>query len=218
MQNMICGIDEAGRGPVLGPLVIAGVMISDEQALLEMNVRDSKLLKSEKRIELAGRIRKVCDVELIMVTAMELDILRQVFSLNELEARAFVKLIHILRPDSVYVDCVDTDEDSFHEKLVAKLDYSPKVVSKHKADDIYPVVSAASIIAKTVRDAEVERISRDIGADPGSGYPSDPKTIEFVSGWLEENGRFPPHTRHSWKTTSRLWEDYRFKPTRLDEF
>ena len=215
---MICGIDEAGRGPLIGPLVIAGVNTSDEQPLVDMNVRDSKRLTPGRRIELSKEIRSVCDIEVIMITAMELDIHRQVFSLNELEARAFSKIIHLLRPDTVYVDCVDTNEDNFRKRLVTRLDYSPKIISKHKADDIYPVVSAASIIAKTVRDAEVERISHEIGGGLGSGYPSDPITVNFVNCWLEKNGSFPPHTRHSWKTAQRLWEDHRYKPTRLDEF
>jgi ribonuclease HII len=215
---MICGIDEAGRGPVMGPLMVAGVAIESEQPLVDLNVRDSKKLSAARRDSMAVEIRKLANIEIMMISARELDILQQTMSLNEVETVCFSKIIRRLRPDAVYVDCVDTNEDNFKKNLGAKLDYTPKIISKHGADDIFPVVSAASIIAKTERDLDVSRISSDLGEDIGSGYPADPVTVEFVKNWLYRKGILPPHIRHSWKTTKRLWEDFKYQPTTLNDF
>ena len=215
---MICGIDEAGRGPVLGPRVVAGVMIDSEDPLVKLNVRDSKKLSAARRTALAEEIHKLARVEVILVPARELDLLQQSMTLNEVETLCFAKIIRRLRPERVFVDCVDTSEDNFRHNLGSKLDYKPEIVSKHGADDIFPVVSAASIIAKTERDLDVSRISADLGEDIGSGYPADPTTVDFVKSWLSRKGTLPPHIRHSWKTTKRLWEDFKYQPTTLNDF
>ena len=64
--------------------------------------------------------------------------------------------------------------------------------------------SAASIIAKTTRDNEIEKIKEEIGVDFGSGYPSDVRTITFIEGWVKEKRGLPPYTRKSWKTVKRM--------------
>lgn len=215
---MICGIDEAGRGPVIGPLVIAGVKLQAEDKLVELNVRDSKKCTVDRRSRLAEEINDIAEIELVTIDASELDILRQAITLNEIETILFSKIIQQLKPEKAFVDCVDTNEDNFRKELLKRLDYSPELVSRHKADDIYPVVSAASIIAKTERDKEVDRISNEIGEPIGSGYPADPITVEFIKNWLSRNGEFPPYTRHSWKTTKRLWDEYKYPPTSLNDF
>lgn len=215
---MLCGIDEAGRGPVLGPLVVAGVLVENEHDLSNLKVRDSKKLTAERRTNLAMEIKKIAKIEICLIPALELDILQQELTLNEIETICFTEIIARLNPGKVYVDCVDTDEENFKALLLSRLNYKPDIVSKHRADDMFPVVSAASIIAKTERDSEIDRISRELGQNIGSGYPADPNTIEFVKSWLERNGRLPPHIRNSWKTTKRLWEDFKFQPTSLNDF
>jgi ribonuclease HII len=215
---MICGIDEAGRGPVMGPLVIAGVKLESDKDLIEMKVRDSKKCTVDRREKLAAKIKDIADIELIVIPANELDILRQALTLNKIEALLFKKIILKMKPEQVFVDCVDTDEESFKNNLMSNLTYDPQIISKHRADDIFPVVSAASIIAKTERDKEILRISDELGKDVGSGYPADPITIEFIKNWLVDHDEFPPHTRHSWKTTTRLWEDYKYRPMTLDDY
>ena len=215
---MICGIDEAGRGPVLGPLVIAGVKIQDEKELVNLNVRDSKKLTPERRDKLASEIRNIAEIETIMLSASELDVLRQAMSLNEIEALLFTKLIKSLKPEKVFVDCVDTNEENFKKRLLERLSEKPHITSKHKADDIFPVVSAASIIAKTERDREMIRIAEELGSDIGSGYPADPITIEFIREWLKNKGNFPPYTRHSWKTARRIFEDVKYRSITLDDY
>jgi ribonuclease HII len=215
---MICGIDEAGRGPVLGPLVVAGVKLADDKELEKLNVRDSKKLSPERREALASEIRKLAEIEVVVLSANELDLLRQIMTLNEIETGMFSKIITKLKAAKVFVDCVDTNEETFKNNLKTQLDYEPEIISKHKADDIFPVVSAASIIAKTIRDNEVTRISAELGINIGSGYPADPITIEFIKNWLADRKELPPFIRHSWKTTERLWEDYKFTPTKLDDY
>jgi ribonuclease HII len=91
-----------------------------------------------------------------------------------------------------------------------------KIISKHGADDTYPVVSAASIIAKTKRDSMIEEIKKELGQDIGSGYPSDPKTINFLKKWYTEHGEMPPHTRRSWKTVDRIINELSI--SKLDRF
>lgn len=201
---MIAGVDEAGRGPVIGPLVVAGVMVSDESVLRELKVRDSKKLTPLRRERLDVEIKALARVESHMIPAEEIDILRSEMSLNIIEAKVFATIIERLRPDKVYVDSADVDEGNFRGYIQRELDFQPEIVSKHGADDIYPVVSAASIIAKVARDREIERIKGELGMDIGSGYPSDPKTISFIEKWIEEEGGLPPYTRGSWKTAQRL--------------
>ncbi|PXF61170.1 MAG: hypothetical protein C4B59_05320 [Candidatus Methanogaster sp.] len=78
-----------------------------------------------------------------------------------------------------------------------------KITARHKADATYPIVAAASIIAKVQRDRAVRTLGREVG-DFGSGYPSDPKTIRFMREWFREHKSFPEWVRHSWKTTSNV--------------
>ncbi|HSV42801.1 MAG TPA: ribonuclease HII [Methanomassiliicoccales archaeon] len=197
-------MDEAGRGPVLGPLVVAAVMLPDDSPLREMQVRDSKKLSAAKRDALALEIRKVARVEVRSLEPAEIDGRGAQRSLNVLEAEAFASLIERLRPDEVFVDACDAVEDNFSRAIRTNLSYMPMMVCKHRADDLYPVVSAASIIAKTVRDARIEEISRELGADIGSGYPTDEVTIRFLTNWIKEKGDLPPQARRSWETASRL--------------
>jgi ribonuclease HII len=197
---MICGVDEAGRGPVLGPMVVAAVAIEDDAPLRRMEVRDSKKLTPSRREELAAKIETSCQVEYRVVSHEEIDARGTKTSLNELEANVFASLIDRLRADLVYVDACDVNEKHFSQMVMGKLSYRPRMVCEHKADDHYPIVSAASIIAKTNRDRIVSEMQAEIGQEIGSGYASDPKTIAFLQKWIKENGDLPPYTRRSWAT------------------
>jgi len=213
---MIAGVDEAGRGPVIGPLVVVGIAVENDAELKALGVRDSKKLAPKRRQALAVKIRGLAEVEVRVLPAMEIDLLRDDMTMNELEARLFGGVLDALKPDTAYLDAADVREEEFGRMVLSGMECRPRVVSKHGADDTYLVVSAASIIAKVTRDEEVERISRELGASVGSGYPSDPTTISFLENWIKEKGDLPPHTRRSWKTAKRLLSGAR--TARLDSF
>ncbi len=215
---MICGIDEAGRGPVIGPLVVAGFMMDSEEALKGMGVKDSKRLSPDKREVLFEEIINLGEYVFARVTAEEIDHLRSKESLNDIEASLFAKVIEELCPEgtTVYVDAADVDEDNFSRKIRSHLNRPIEIVSKHRADDMFPIVSAASILAKVDRDRRVRKISEDLNHDLGSGYPSDKKTIDFLERWVKEHGRLPKYTRMSWKTSQNILS--RTKNKTLDDF
>lgn len=213
---MICGVDEAGRGPVLGPLVVAGVMVESDVPLRQMNVRDSKKLTPERRELLAPEIQKVARCEVMVVPAKDIDVMRAEMSLNDFEARLFASVIERLHPETAYVDAVDVDEIDFKRAVLKDLPFEVEIVSQHEADDLFPVVSAASVVAKVRRDAEMRAIEAEVGQPLGSGYPSDPVTIAFLEKWIREKGSPPPHTRTTWDTTRRLLAES--KNRKLEEF
>jgi ribonuclease HII len=215
-RKMICGVDEAGRGPVIGPLVVAGVMLEDDGPLIEMKVKDSKKCTPNQRERLAEQIKRIARTEVLVISASDIDIMRERYTMNQIESKLFATIIEKLKPDVAYVDSADVREEFFGEEILHELDFEPDIISKHGADDLYPVVSAASIIAKTNRDYEVRKIEEEIGVSIGSGYPSDEKTIHFLEKWIKEKGILPPHTRHSWKTAIRLLNASRTK--KIEEF
>ena len=213
---MICGVDEAGRGPVLGPLIVCGIAVESDQALRKLGVRDSKKLTPKRREELAAKISKIARIELVEISADEIDVLRTKKTMNELEAEAFATVIERLSPKIAYVDAADTDEDNFGKAIRTRMTCTAQIVSQHKADDTFPVVSAASIIAKVNRDRRVREIEREIGRPIGSGYQTDDITMTFLKDWIKENGSCPPHTRRSWEPAKNLM---RLKDVRrLDQF
>jgi len=218
---MICGCDEAGRGPVFGPLVVAGVLFEDDSELIKLNVRDSKKIAPKRRGHLAEIIKKIAvNYEILVISASDIDDMRKVMTLNEIEMNAFSKVIGKLRPDVCYVDAADVNEKRFGKNILSRLSFKPKMISKHKADDTYPIVGAASIIAKTTRDEIVHKIAADLekrlNLSLGSGYPADPITKKFLKTWVETYGKLPPHARHSWKTAQNLVKGNNIR--KLDDF
>jgi ribonuclease HII len=202
---LVAGVDEAGRGCVIGPLVVAGVMMKAENLSLlsELGVRDSKLLTPQKReilypkiIQLAEKYHSIkvmpCQIDKVVESS------RRLHKLNRLEAQTMAQIIEVLKPDEAYVDAADTVEQRFGNHIKEMLKIKTKIISKHKADRIYPVVSAASIIAKVERDREVEDLRVEHG-DFGSGYLTDKKTMIFLKKLLEKNGDYPDFVRKSWK-------------------
>lgn len=206
---IVAGIDEAGRGPVLGPMVLACVVIDskDEAVIKKAGVRDSKELSPEKREALYPMIRKIAkEIASVHVPASEIDLLRKKMSLNELEAQKIAGLLGGLssRPDVVYVDAPDTIEGNFARRI-ARCGIKHKIVSEHKADSNYPVCSAASVIAKVERDLEIRGLEGKYGR-LGSGYPHDPDTIGFLNRCIERK-EYPDIIRQSWDTFDRLVKD-----------
>lgn len=204
---LVAGIEEAGRGPVIGPMVIAGISInSKKEALLKtIRVKDSKLLKKQQRERLVKRIEKMADdIVIIKVSPCRIDnAKRQGINLNRLEAMKMADIINFLDPDKAVVDCPDTNCRKFELVLKKMLKKETELVVEHKADKNHPIVSAASIIAKTARDEEIAKIKKKYGLK-GMGYSHDEETIEWLREWLETHKEFPNFVRKSWSTARKL--------------
>ncbi len=201
---MICGLDEAGRGPMVGPIVVGAVWCTDEEVLRELGVKDSKKLTPKKREALYGEITSAAaHWEVVPLTAAELDSAMSQKNLNEVEMSLFAEAVSRYSADLVEVDCPEVNTERFGTVLSAMMG-GVKVDARNKADDIFPAVSAASIVAKVTRDRFIEDIKAEIGIDVGSGYPSDPATKRYVEEWINKNGTLPPHTRGSWKPVREL--------------
>jgi len=125
-------------------------------------------------------------------------------SLNRLEELKMAQILNHLKPELVYIDAADVREERFGRSIAKLLNYSPKkIISKHKADDLYPIVSASSIIAKDMRDRLIEELKKNYG-DFGSGYPSDERSTTFLREWIKKNKKAPPIARKSWETTKKI--------------
>jgi len=210
---MICGIDEAGRGSVLGNLVIAGVFCGEDEIerLEEIGVKDSKKLSRSERAKLYKKLVSEFKYLVIKISPLEIDKRRKRISLNELEGEKFAEIINVLKPEKAYVDCADAVPANFRSHIMKKLNHACELIIEHRADETYPIVSAASIIAKVERDEGIKKLGEEYGGI-GSGYPSDPKTIAFIENWYRKNRSMPSFVRKSWKTVSRV------KNRRLSEF
>lgn len=208
LEMLIAGVDEAGRGPALGPMVIAITVIEKEteDQLLEMGVKDSKLLTREQRNDFFPKIKAmVKEYGSVHIEAMELDELMERKSLNEIEAMKIGKLLNDLKikPELVFVDSPDFVEGNFAERIQRYLNFKVQIRSEHKADINYPVVSAASVIAKVERDFVIDKLAEEYGF-MGSGYSHDAHTIHFIEKWLNEKGSLPFFARKQWATNKNL--------------
>ena len=200
----ICGVDDAGRGSMLGPLVIAGVSLkkSNISKLSLLGVKDSKQLTPKLREELYKKIiALVDDYSVIKIPPKLIDASVTKHNLNHLEAKYMAKVIMKLNPDTSYVDSCDVNPKRFG-KEIAKLSNKKNIRSYHHADSRFVVVSAASIIAKVTRDRSIEKLRKN--HDLGSGYPSDSKTINFVKLYYNANQKLPIFVRKSWKPTQKI--------------
>ncbi|HIH23042.1 TPA: ribonuclease HII [Candidatus Micrarchaeota archaeon] len=211
----IAGIDEAGRGPVLGPLVICIAYCdrSDERQLKRVCKKDSKQLTAAKRAETYAALKGFCHFKLIEIGADEIDKRRaNNESLNDIEAKGMAGLVKHLPSNQsadIMIDLPDRYEWIFRKRM-EKFGVK-KFEAQHKADENYSIVAAASIAAKLRRDAIVEEIKSKTGVDFGSGYPSDPKTraVLLDKGAL---AKLRGHVRTSWETMEtikqrKLFED-----------
>lgn len=196
------GLDEAGRGPVIGPIVIAGVQITpkDNKELIKIGVKDSKQLTPRQREMLAEKIQKIAKrIEIEILSADEIDELMKKMTLNKIELNAFVSIINRTDAKRVFLDLPERGR-WFAWIMKSQLKNKITLTAEHKADEKYAVVSAASIIAKVTRDREIKKIEKELGLEIRSGYPSDPHTINFIKKYIEQHKILPPHVRHSWET------------------
>ncbi|MDR2623589.1 MAG: ribonuclease HII [Methanobrevibacter sp.] len=206
------GIDEAGRGSVIGSLIVAGIIVPQEKEIMlsRMGVKDSKKLTPQRRKILARKLKKIFDYSLVEIKARDIDILRKTITLNDIEEVAIGKIVNELNGyqyDRIILDSFDVKPKRVQNKCRSFLGEKAsevEVIAEHKADDNYLPVAAASILAKERRDEimdELKKEYRKIG-DVGSGYPSDSKTIEFLKkcGYDE----LPDTVRKSWKTVESL--------------
>jgi ribonuclease HII len=200
---VICGVDEAGKGSVLGPMVIAGIGVSSEDRLADLGVKDSKLLMPKERERLYVQIRRRCRVATVTINAQEIDVIRTEMTLNACLARAHAQVINKISPARAYVDACDVNCFRYAEMVRAHLLPECEIVSEHHADEKFPVVSAASIVAKVVRDREITKLAKKYG-EIGSGYPSDPVTIRWLTTYIGDHPSPPPIARRSWKTVGAL--------------
>jgi len=199
---LICGIDEAGRGPVIGPLVLCGILLKegDEKKLVKLQVKDSKLLTKIKRESLFEKIKDISyKYEIISIFPEEIDNAvnnHDGLNLNKLEANKTAEIINLLKPDKAIIDAPSNNIKSYKQYLFELINNKNiELILEHKADVNFPIVSAASILAKVTRDFEIEKIKKKIKIDFGSGYMTDPKTTKFLEKYYEE---FPDLFRKSW--------------------
>lgn len=202
---LICGIDEAGRGPVIGPLVMAGVLIKEnhEEKLKKLGVKDSKLLPKEKREPLFKKILEIAeDYKIISLTPDVIDKIlgSPTSNLNKLEAETTAEILNYLKPEKAIIDLPDKNAERYQDYIKRRLDNEVKLITEHKADHNYPVVSAASILAKVTRDRYIDFLKDQFKEDFGSGYMADPKTQKFLEKhWNNTKVHFFRKNWQSWK-------------------
>lgn len=218
---LISGVDDAGRGSVIGPLVIAGISMQERDLpkLKDLGVKDSKLLSPKKREKLAIQIRKLAlNCHVVFLSPAEIDRVveagKRLHKLNRFEAQAMARVISILKPDVSYVDASDVLADRFGAHISENLNFKLKIISEHKADLTYPIVSAASIIAKVERDLVIFHLQKKHG-NFGCGYPTDSKTTKFLSEWIRKFGSYPDFVRKSWKTSKRVKKESDSRQTKI---
>lgn len=206
----ILGIDEAGRGAVIGPLVVCGFMVDGKGTLNKLKnigVKDSKELSPKRREELSKLLENLGDIVVIKIPPCKIDASRNTgTNLNVLEAKKMAEIINMMQPDIAYVDAPGINAQRFERTLRGMLENKEvKLVCENFADKKYPVVSAASIIAKIERDKEIEEIKKRVNFDFGVGYPHDERTIKFLEKLVIAKGSdLPEYVRKSWDTTQQL--------------
>ncbi|MBD3251857.1 ribonuclease HII [Candidatus Uhrbacteria bacterium] len=212
MLPLSVGLDEAGRGCVIGPLVIAIVAAEekDRRWFKKRNVRDSKLVPAKQREDLAWSIKDRCWHQILIISPKAIDeaLYDPSRSLNELEIERMIALLrHFqekqpVREARILIDAMSTNAESIRKRFQAgsrQIDHH-RIQAKHKADRLDRTVAAASLLAKAERERQIETIKRECGIDFGSGYCHDPRTTAFL-------GQCAPdctHVRWSWATARRV--------------
>ncbi len=200
----ICGVDDAGRGSMLGPLVIAGITLNKKnlRKLSSLGVKDSKKLSPQSRESLYKEIIAIADDYYIAkIPPRSIDASVKKHCLNGLEAKYMAKVVSKLNPDTSYVDSCDVNPKRFG-KEISQLSGNHKIKSYHHADSRFVIVSAASILAKVTRDKAIAKLRKDHNL--GSGYPSDSVTVKFVTKFYKKNHKMPNFVRKSWKPVQKI--------------
>lgn len=214
------GVDEAGRGPVIGPLVVGAVAIpkEDVRMLVEHGIRDSKDLTHTKRVEMVNWFHTTAEKRgwqhrLVVCMPPRIDAAVVKNGLNLLEVELFAEALNPIRQfvgEGVLIlnDACDINAQRFTDRIAARLTNWPwtnsTMLSEHKADTNHAIVGMASILAKVRRDEMIDDLRLEIGIPIGSGYPSDPHTKAALPALLK--GKTPHDAlRWSWKTVKREW-------------
>ncbi len=198
---LICGVDEAGKGAALSSLIVAAVVF-DPDVLATIPVVDSKKLSAKRRVAFDAEITELAhEIVVVELTAEDINgYHRQGLTINEMDVIAFTHALNDLEtiPDEIYLDAADVLEHRFGDNVMRGYCHPDVcIVSEHKADINYPVVAAASIVAKVARDAIMAELA------PVSGY-GDKKTVAWIKEYYLENGEFPPESRYFWKTLDNI--------------
>ena len=220
MSSVIIGVDEAGRGPAVGPLVVSSICIPSEDLLHLKSIgsNDSKAMNSKKRKEVETSILeeskkrdwRICRIP---INAKSIDEERAIKSLNSIEIERFVQaILEVSDYDSkgwVHVDLLGSNPSNFSKMMrnkISGLRPGLQVKSEIGMDGICASTGAASILAKVMRDSIISEISEEVGFNVGSGYPSDSKTIDAIR--ILTSGSEPnTNLRWTWSTVSRIWSE-----------
>lgn len=208
---LITGLDEAGRGAVIGPLVVAGVTIdkNHEKKLIKLGVKDSKQLTPKRREELAGEIEKLASSIIVMrIRACKIDNYRaKKINLDKIEAMKMAEVIEMSNGGKVFVDALSINPKRFRNLVLSYMrNKKVDLVAENFADQNYPVVSAASIIAKVERDKAIRKLEERVGEPLGVGYPHDETTVAYIEKLIKQRKKLPSFVRQSWITTQMLKE------------
>ena len=221
-MERVVGLDEAGRGPVLGPLVvgICSLPKADLRLLEQQGVRDSKELKSARRAELEHWFRQQCEQRgwfgtTVSLSAERIDLALQDQGLNMLEVEGFQEAIEQLpvkQHVSIIADACDVNAERFSQRIASGLEHWPwedsSMHSEHKADRNHLVVAMASILAKEERERAMGTMQERVGFPIGSGYPSDPTTKQALDGLCQQS-EIDADVRWGWATVERFWQTHR---------
>jgi len=201
----ILGIDEAGRGPLIGPLIIAGVLVEESKLkkLSSWSTLDSKKIPRLRREEIFLSLKSLIDdLEIVKISPSKIDS----HSLNLLEIESTSYIINKLKPHKVYIDAPTHPRGifSYHQHLKRKI-FSPHVelIIENKADAKFKIVGLASIIAKVIRDKYILKLRKEYG-DFGWGYPSEVKTKKFLKQYFKKYKEVPSFVRKKWKTVQKI--------------
>jgi len=192
-------------------MVIAGIVIDkkNEKKLVKLGVKDSKQLTPKKREELAPKIENLCNSVIVLrIPACKIDSYRKnKINLDSLEAMKMAEIINVSQAEKIFVDSLNFNSDKFKNRIIHHLeDKDIELVCENYSDETYPVVSAASIIAKVERDKVINEIKRKVNYDFGVGYSHDQRTVEFVRMLAKNNKKFPPYIRSTWVTAQIIRE------------
>jgi ribonuclease HII len=204
---LLLGADEAGKGPVIGSMFVAGLVIEEEKLfdLAGFGVKDSKLLSPARRETLAKKILGIAaDHYILEVKPNVIDELRAVITMNEIMVKSFSQVLARLHADRAILDAADVNAARFARRVKAASQTTMEIIAEHKADQRHSVVSAASILAKVRRDASMRELEQVMNCKIGSGYPHDQDTLNFLQRWVRENRDLPACARHSWTTAERI--------------
>ncbi|MFC7227922.1 ribonuclease HII [Salinirubellus salinus] len=192
------GVDEAGKGPVLGSMFAAAVRGPAHE--LPNGIDDSKRLTPERRETLDRAIREADGVT-VGVAEIPVSRIDGAEDMNTLTVAAQAEALSqvVQAGDGGVIDAGDTSTERFAERVRKRLSVKTELRAEHHADESYLLVGAASIVAKVARDAHVAALAEQYG-DVGSGYPSDPNTRTFLADYVAEHGALPPCARTSWST------------------